>query len=1038
MWISAQQNRSVTRMITDLPLVVGVGASAGGIDALSHLFGAVPSQCGMAFVVVTHLNPDRESLLHTVLAQKTGMQVRVAQNGERVEADTVYVMPERVFLLMKDGRLQLTERTQGSREHKPIDIFFSSLAEDQKENAAAIVLSGGDGDGTLGVKVIKEMGGVTFAQVADGNPLLNPEMPQSAIATGFVDFALPAAQMAEKLLEIHDGRATPDALVISADADHKAEPSEVQAAISRILLQQTGHDFSGYKSKTFFRRVARRMQVRQIGDLKEYGALLSRDEDEISALFSDLLISVTNFFRDTEAFKVLADKVIPQICENRNAKNPVRVWVPACTTGEEVYSLAILISEHLEENAITAPVQIFATDIDDPALAVARQGRYPEQLLRQVSKARLEKYFHRDGLSYVVCKKVREMCIFSPHNVISDPPFSRMDMVSCRNLLIYFGPELQRQVIPTFHYALKPDGYLFLGTSESISQYADLFRTVDKQSRIFQAIERPDRRWNPAGMMNRISDRREGSTHEQGLSDIQLRHKVERHILEQHTPAHAVVREDGEIVFVSGGTGGLLELPRGAPSRHLLDMVPRDVRLELRAALRQVVDSRRATVRRDLSILTASGDLSRLNLTVEPLRGTGERDPLFIIFFEPAEISAPDSGAGTTEDSRRSEAAENEVREMRERLQSTIEEYETALEELKSSNEELVSVNEEAQSTNEELEASKEEMQSLNEELNTINAELNGKIEELDRANADLRNLFESTQIATVFLDADLVIRNFTPAAAELFNLRAADLGRPLSELSSVSDYPELRDHIREVFQSGSIYEHRLSRSQTKTHYLVRITPYLGADETVEGAVVTLVDVTSLAQAEEHQKILIAELNHRVKNMLAVIITIVKTSLRGKDIPPDVLDTLINRLHGMARAYSLLSERSWTTVGIRDIIQAETEPFEQDRIHVSGPNVNLQPSQALAVSMVIHELVTNAIKYGALSNTRGTLEVRWNLTGNRLTLEWRERDGPETSEPKRNGFGYVLIEGQVEQQLNGRLETKFDPKGLNLRMEFPL
>lgn len=1027
-------------MNTDLPLIVGVGvgASAGGIDAISHLFEGVPSQCGMAFIVVTHLNPDRESLLHTVLALKTGMNVKVAQDGELVEADTVYVMPERVFLLMKNGRLKLMESARGSREHKPIDIFFSSLAEDQKENAAAIVLSGGDGDGTLGIKVIKEQGGVTFAQTADLDPPLNPEMPQSAIATGLVDFAIPAAEMAEKLIEIRDGRATLDALVMADDPDQDADPVDVQKKICEIMLKQTGHDFSGYKSKTFFRRVARRMQVRQIGELKKYCDLLSRDEDEISALFSDLLISVTNFFRDTDAFKILAEKVIPQICENRDAKNPVRVWVAACTTGEEVYSLAILISEHLEKNAISTPVQIFATDIDDPALAVARQGRYPEQLLRQVSAERLDKYFHRDGVSYVVCKKVREMCIFSPHNVISDPPFSRMDMVSCRNLLIYFGPELQRQVIPTFHYALKPDGYLFLGTSESISQYGDLFRTVDKQSRIFQAIELSDRRWNPAGMMNRISDRRAGTTNEQGLSDIQLRHKVERHILEQHTPAHAVVREDGEIVFVSGGTGGLLELPRGAPSHHLLDMVPRDVRLELRAALRQVVDSRRSTIRRDLSMLTASGELKRLNLTVEPLRGTGEREPLFVVFFEPVEAALPGSDADTTDHSRRSEAAENEVREMRERLQSTIEEYETALEELKSSNEELVSVNEEAQSTNEELEASKEEMQSLNEELNTINSELGSKIEELDHANADLRNLFDATQIATVFLDADLVIRNFTPAAAELFNLRAADLGRPLPELSSVSDYPELRDHISEVFQSGSIYEHRLSRTETKTHYLVRITPYLGSDETVEGAVVTLVDVTSLAQAEQHQKVLIAELNHRVKNMLAVIITIVRTSLRGKDIPSDALETLINRLHGMARAYSLLSDRSWTTVGMRDLIQAEIEPFEQDRIHVSGPNVNLQPSQALAINMVIHELVTNAIKYGALSNSDGTLEVRWNTANSRLALEWQERDGPETTEPERNGFGYVLIEGQVEQQLDGRLERKFNAEGLTLKMEFPL
>ena len=521
------------------------------------------------------------------------------------------------------------------------------------------------------------------------------------------------------------------------------------------------------------------------------------------------------------------------------------------------------------------------------------------------------------------------------------------------------------------------------------------------------------------------------------MSEIQLRQKVERHILEQHTPAHAVVRHDGEIVFVSGGTGGFLELPRGAPSRYLLELVPRDLRLELRGVLRQAVESRRTVTRRGVTMTASSGETKWLNLKVEPLRGTSSAERLFIVFFEPSELTANSSETGTV-DNQRDEAVEHELREMRERLQSTIEEYETALEELKSSNEELVSVNEEAQSTNEELEASKEEMQSLNEELNTINAELNGKLEELDRANSDLRNLFDATQIATVFLDADLVIRNFTPAAAELFSLRAADTGRPLSELASVGDYPELKEHIREVFDTGSIYEHRLARVEGTEHYLVRITPYLADNKNVEGAVVTLVDITTLAQAEEHQKVLIAELNHRVKNMLAVIITIVKTSLRGKGAEPAVLDTLINRLHGMARAYSLLSERSWTTVGVRDIIKEEIAPFENPRIHISGPNVDLMPSQALAISMVIHELATNAAKYGALSSNNGTLEVRWKNAQDQLALEWTERGGPEAIKPERNGFGFVLIQGQIENQLNGKLESTFGPEGLSVKLEFPL
>ncbi|MDN5787610.1 CheR family methyltransferase [Pseudorhodobacter sp.] len=1024
-------------MNNDLPLVVGIGASAGGVSALSQLFEAVPSNSGIAFVVVTHLNPDRESLLHTVLQRKTDMVVRIAQDGDLVVPDTVYVMPERSVLQIEGGRLRLRETAAGHREYKPIDVFFSALAEDQKENAAAIVLSGGDGDGTLGIKVIKEQGGVTFAQTAEDDPDIVSEMPDSAIATGLVDFAIPAGQMAEKLMQIRDGRATLDALVVAATSDHQTDPRQLQSEISDLLMQRTGHDFSGYKSKTFFRRVARRMQVQKIDDVERYCAHLRQDSDEVDALFRDLLISVTNFFRDTDAFASLEEKVIPKLCENRDGKSPVRIWVPACTTGEEVYSLAILIREYMDEHAVSASVQIFATDIDASALNVARLGRYPEQLLRQASPERLARYFHRDGVSYVVSKKVREMCIFSPHNVISDPPFSRMDMVSCRNLLIYFGPDLQRQIIPTFHYALKPDGYLFLGTSESINQFSDLFHTVDKKHRIFQALEKGNRRWSPSDMHYRLTDKDTIDNRQTTLSGIQLRHKIERHILEQHTPAHAVIRADGEIVFVSGGTGGFLEMPRGIPTHDLLEMVPRDLRLELRATLRQVVEGRRSVYRRDLTITTASGELQRLNLRVEPLRGTGDRERLFIVFFESVATEASQP-VDATENSRRSEAAEHELRELRERLQSTVEEYETALEELKSSNEELVSVNEEAQSTNEELEASKEEMQSLNEELNTINAELNGKVEELDRANGDLRNLFDATRIATVFLDGDLVVRTFTPAAADLFSLRIADIGRPLSELASVSDYPELRVHIREVFETGAAYEHRLSRDEGASQYLVRVTPYLRGDQTVEGAVVTLVDITSLAKAEEHQKILIAELNHRVKNMLAVIVTIVKTSLRGKDVRPEVLDTLINRLLGMARAYSLISERSWTSVGMRDIMQGEMAPFGADRIHLSGPNVGLQPPQALAVSMVIHELVTNAIKYGALSNDAGSVEARWSVAEDRLALVWRERDGPQTNKPERNGFGYVLIEGQVEQQLGGKLETSFSAEGLMLSMEFPL
>ncbi|WP_207768736.1 CheR family methyltransferase [Pelagivirga sediminicola] len=1020
-----------------MPLIVGIGASAGGIAAVSQLLNAVPKDSGMAFIVVTHLNPDRESLLQTVLAQKTEMTIRIAEDGAAIEVGTVYVMPEAVLLTVEDGRLKLTGDDPNSRERKPIDLFFAALAEDQKENAVAIVLSGGAGDGTLGVKVIKENGGITMAQVENGHAPLNPEMPQSAIATGLVDFALPPADMPAKLIEIREGRATLDALVLAAGKDGTARPRDVQARISRKLREVSGHDFSGYKSKTFFRRVARRMQVRRIPDLAAYCDLLDSDTEEVTALFRDLLISVTNFFRDADAFAALETAVIPEICKDRSAAAPVRIWVPACTTGEEVYSLAILLHEHMGTDTEAPPVQIFGTDIDDPALSIARQARYPEQLLRGVSAERLERYFVRDGASYMVCKKVREMCIFSPHNVIGDPPFSRMDMVSCRNLLIYFGPELQQQIIPTFHYALKPGGYLFLGTSESISHYSNLFDTIDKKHRIFQAKDHPSRHWSPGELTQRSTSGSAGNDRPEGLSGIQLRHKVERHILDRHTPAHAVVRQTGEIVFASGGTGGLLELPRGEPTNHLLDMVPKNMRLELRALLRQVVENERPAQRANITVTAPTGQRQRLTVKVEPLRGHGLGERLFMVLFQITDDTGAQHGGADAD--RSTEAAEDEVREMRERLQSTVEEYETALEELKSSNEELVSVNEEAQSTNEELEASREEMQSLNEELNTINAELSGKIEELDRANTDMRNLFEATQIATVFLDANLSIRSFTPAAAALFALRAADVGRPLSELASVSDYPELNTHIDQVLQTGTVLTHRLHRYEGKSSYLVRITPYLsGAQDKVEGAVVTLVDITHLAEAEAQQKVLIEELNHRVRNMLAVVSSIVRTSLRGKNVPTDVVETLTNRLHGMARAYGLLSETAWTAVGLRDIAAQELSPFGAESSTMEGPAVQLQPAQALAVGMIMHELATNAAKYGALSRRAGRVKVTWAQEDGHVLLDWAETGGPAVEPPGETGFGFVLIRGQAEQQLDGEVDVDFASGGLHLKLKFPL
>ena len=996
----------------------------------------------MAFVIVTHLSPDRQSLLHEVICRYTSTPVKVVEEGVIVRADCVYVMPEGKILTIRDGILHLQDDDPVHRERKPIDVFFASLAEDQGENAVGIVMSGGDSDGTLGIKTIKERGGFTMAQTGDGSGPRNPEMPHSAIATGLIDFAEPVERMPERLMQLRDG------VDVIADLSEEQErqlartEQQVQEEISRLLRSHSGHDFSGYKRKTFMRRVARRMKVVQVGALEDYLQMLKEDPQEVMALFRDLLINVTNFFRDADAFAALKSQVIPRLFEGRGADETIRIWVPGCATGEEVYSLAMLVREQMDGLDIVPRIQIFATDIDSEALAAARAGRYPHALLEHIEPERLKRFFRRDGASCVVSKEVREMCIFSPHNVISDPPFSRMDMVSCRNLLIYLGGELQNQVIPTFHYALKPGGYLFLGTSEGVSRHGDLFAPVDKQHRIFQSRDHggPRRLPIPVDVVPPRGAREDTQRGFYAAHGHQLRQRVEMQVLERHAPAHVVVSHDGEILHFSANTGRYLEMPRGAPNRQILELARRELRPDLRAALRQTMETGRPAERHVLMLDPESEQSTMIGLTIEPLDGAAAGEALYLVLFSPAgewrrSASADGLEPGSPDATM---AMERELRDMRERLQSTVEEYETAIEELKSSNEELVSVNEEAQSTNEELEASREEMQSLNEELSTINAELATSVEELDRTNTDLKNLFAATQIATVFLDGDLVIRNFTPAAGNIFNIRRSDIGRPLLELAGALHYPDLQAQVREVYATGNGVEHRVSSGDDSQHFLVRLEPYRNHDEGIGGVVVTFVDISTLAQAEQQQKILIAELNHRVKNMLAVAISITKNTRKTAPDMEEFAARLISRLHGMSRAYSLLSQTDWTLVSLEDLIRAEVDVFGADRITMQGEVVALKPHQALSLAVVIHEMATNAAKYGSLSGDAGKVTVSWQAENGRVALQWMERDGPTVHSPERKGFGLVLIEGQVRSQMEGEIDFRFPPEGFCMELSFPL
>lgn len=1004
-------------------LIVGIGASAGGIPALEQFFQALPPNLGMAFVIITHLSPDRESQLHRVVANYTDLTVHVAADGAVLERDTVHVMPQNAILTMQDGRLRMALGDLENRERKPVDVFLVSLAADQGDRAVGIILSGGDSDGTLGVKAIREAGGVTMAQVPDGlGGPLNPQMPISAISSGMVDFSLPAEAMPERLVALARTRAAlPSEDGLAADLT-----PAVQAEIAAILRSHTGHDFAGYKGRTFLRRVMRRMKVTQATTAADYVAVLRDTPAEIGELFNDLLINVTNFFRDPEAFAALKAEVIPRLFADRGADETIRIWVPGCATGEEAYSLAILMREEMAERRFAPRVQIFATDIDEHALAIARAGRYPEPLLKGVDAARIGRFFRKEGASLVVTKDVREMCIFSMHNLAGDPPLSRMDLVSCRNLLIYLGSGLQAKVIPTLHYALRPGGFLFLGASEGISGFADLFTPINPKQRIYEArmTSHAQRR-----LPIRIIDPKPRMALDVVASDREpprrkLAQIIEAQVIDHHAPAHAVVTPDGEVVHFSPRIARFLEVPKGAPNRNLFEVAHRELRLDLRAVLRRVQDSGQAERRR------VSFDGGPLCIIAEPLQGNA---PLVLVVFDSRDAAVaepvqpvPDVAGGADHDS-----------SLRDRLQATIEEYENALEELRVANEELMSVNEEVQSTNEELEASKEEMQSLNEELSTINGELNASVEDLARASTDMKNLYAASRIATVFLDADLVIRHFTPAASDLFRIRPSDIGRPLTDLAGMVDHGAIAPEIAQVFGSGEMKELRLI-AKDGAHYLVRLVPYRDDGDRISGVVLAFVDITSLARAEAQQNVLISELDHRVKNMLAVVVSIVTNSAKKNRSHEEFSSVLVGRLSAMARAHALLARTSWQDVELGEIIRLEAECHGAGRIVAKGPKVRLPAIAALPVALVIHELTTNASKYGALSVKPGHVDIGWQVQDGWVRLEWAEHGGPAPDSARSAGFGTGLIEGQIRHQLMGRCETRFDAEGLAVTLAFPL
>ena len=1015
-------------MAAELP-IVGIGASAGGVEALEQFFKSVPAGSGLAFVVVTHLAPDHESMLAEILGRATRMPVVNARDGVPVEAQHVYVLPASAILTIRDGRLQLRRTGTAQHERAPIDVFFNSLARDQGEHAIGVVLSGGGSDGTRGLKAIKENGGLTVAQGANMTRPRFPEMPSSAVAGGFVDLLLPVEEIPARII----------AYVRNWGAFDPERPADGLAQIYAVLRVRTAHDFSEYKDRTFQRRVQRRMQVVQATTLADYVDRLQKVPDEVGALFRDLLIGVTDFFRDPAAFDALATLVVPKLFEDKGPNDEVRVWVPGCSTGEEAYSIAILLREHRDQLTAPPKVQIFATDIDEAALGVARAARYPANLIRGLTAERLNRFFTAEAGSYHLAKELRDMCIFSAHSVIRDPPFSRLNLISCRNLLIYLKPELQAQVIPTLHYALLPGGYLFLGLSENVARHNDLFLSLDRKNRLFRRrdlVARPHlplRQSLPRGTAS-------GPGAAPPVQRADLLRQVAGAIVEHFAPAFVIVDGSDEALYYSAGTGKYLQAAPGPATRNIVAMAGPGLRAELRSALHEAKETGRR-VTRDRVAVQIDGDVQMVRLAIEPIAEGGEI-AYGVVFVDlgPARprveqsVEQPDGEAAAVQQ------IEKELQATKERLQSTIEELETANEEFRSANEELLSVNEELQSTNEELETSKEEMQSTNEELQIVNTELSHKIEELDRVNSDLSNFFESTRIATIFLDRNLVIRSFTPAVIEIFNLIPGDRGRPLSDIVNRFAYPELEDDMRSVLGGGGATGRSVSFAGGTSHHLARVLPYRHRNSVIDGVILTFVDVTAVVAAEEQQKVLAAELSHRVKNTLAVV-----ASIAERTLPDDDAKTvLIARFHALGHTHDALSQGGWSEAPLRDLVMAELAPHaggDGGNVTVEGPPVMLKPQAALLLSLVVHELATNAAKYGALSVAGGRVDISWTIAGNgspRLELKWAERGGPRIDAlPKRRGFGSELIERGIRFELQGEAKLEAVDGSLQCRIVIP-
>ncbi|MGE3873585.1 MAG: CheR family methyltransferase [Parvibaculaceae bacterium] len=1146
--------------------VVLVAAPESGLGSLSGLFSGLPNDgLDAAFIVAVPAYGGSAEKLRDVIAQTTGLTVSVVKQKDRLEPGTIHILPTDRISTLRKSRFAIEPK---AGVHKGlVDSFLLSLASDQGDKGIGIILSGLNGDGTLGITALKEAGGLAVAELVDG------VSPNAANPTGIVDYLLPAEEIAQRLASHLAHRGSE-----AGEADSfRPEPDEIRR-IATILRNKTGHDFHNYKQNTFLRRIQRRMQVNQVDTVARYLEFLRGDGEEANLLFQDLLIGVTQFFRDTKEFELIENKVIPKLFEGKATGDHIRIWVLGCATGEEAYSIAILLREHMTRVDSVPHVQIFATDIDGRALAAARVGRFPESIARNVSPERLARWFIHEGNTYSVVKDLREMCIFSSHNLIKDAPFSRIDLISCRNLLIYLNADLQNRIIPLFHFSLRAGGYLFLGPSESVTRHAKLFSPVDRRHRIFQRQDTITRVLPEFPLSTRI-ERPDGVAEAHAKSkgrtvEPNIAKRAER-MAERYVPAYIIVDDQNEVLHFSGRTGRYLEPATGSANLNLLSLVHRDLRLDLRAALLKAATERSA-VRTDKILIGLNGNRLGVVIVIEPLLNSPGEPQAFVVFFQDAEITEDEQVNDNVNSSvmrdEHVQRIEAELRLTKERLQATIEELESTNEELKSSNEEYQSINEELQSANEELETSKEELQSVNEELQTVNGELAHRVHELARANSDLKNLLESTQIATIFLDNEFRVKSFTPAVAEIFHLIDSDVGRPIVHIAPRISYDDLQEDVRKVLRTLHTVEREVEDPASGTRYLVRVLPYRSVENFIAGVVLTFMNVTATARAEkalkeseerfrniaqtvpaflfiatpsleweyvnppfyqytglsegealgsgwlsilhpddapeirrrlvaasqnssaiewqfrlrgtngtyqwflgrveaitssdgrisrwfggcinvndrknaeDRQQRLLVELQHRVKNILAVVRSLANRTAERSENLEEFVAHFDGRLSAMGRTQNILARTAEGGVNLAELVQEELlghAAHYGEQVDVEGPEVKLRAKPAETLSLAIHELATNAVKYGALSTRTGHIRIFWHIderAGNpRLALEWLETGVPVIDqEPQRSGFGRELIERGLPYELKATTALEFRQGGVRCVIELPL